>query len=81
LLSFYSGDYKYGANNLNSIFVPEDSAFKFLDILHKANAGFDYYHRDNVDFRKYKKQIIEMFTELIQWLSNIREDKITIVGV
>jgi hypothetical protein len=124
VLRFYSGDYDRGTKNQNFVLVPEDSAFKFLDILRRANAEFDYYgtdmvynkeqiailitglterlsemknnknfcfvkkntnldyySKDNVDFRRYKKQILKMFMDLIQWLDNVQEDKITILGV
>jgi hypothetical protein len=123
-LEFLPGAYERGKKRKNTIFVPEDSATKFIDILQKANPEFDYYGietvynkeqiadlskglterlcemknnknfcfvkknvnldyyaQDNVDFRRYKKQIIKMFMDLIQWLNDIKEDKMTILGV
>jgi hypothetical protein len=47
----------------------------------EKNTNLDYYAQDNVDFRRYKKQIMEMFIDLIQWLNDIQEDTITILGV
>jgi hypothetical protein len=41
----------------------------------------DYYAHNNIEFRKYKKQIIKMFLDFINWLKNVEEDRINIIGV
>jgi hypothetical protein len=41
----------------------------------------DYYLKNNIEFRKYKKQIIKMLVDFVDWLKNIEDDRINILGV
>jgi hypothetical protein len=41
----------------------------------------DFYYRDNIDYRRYKKYILKMIQELVNWLNTVKEEKINIIGV
>ena len=40
-----------------------------------------YYNRHNVDFRRYRKQIIKVFEELIVWIKNLEEKELSVLGI
>jgi hypothetical protein len=56
--------------------MKNNRAFSFA-----RKGNLDYYETINVKYRKYRPQIIRMLTELIEWLSGIRNDKISILGI
>jgi hypothetical protein len=58
-------------NNANFMFHPTKKSMRYKD----------FYHRDNIDYRKYKNHIIKMLQELITWLNTVKEEKINIIGV
>jgi hypothetical protein len=58
-------------NNENFMFHPEYKTMEYND----------FYHTDNIDYRKYKKHILKMLRDLINWLNTVKEEKINIIGV
>ena len=51
--------------------------FHFMD----WKGNYDYYNHNNVEFRRYKKQIIILFADLIKWLKKCNGKTITIFGI
>ena len=52
---------------------------EFLFIDQKDN--YDYYSENNIEFRRYKEQIITLFTDLIDWLKKNDCKTISILGI
>ena len=51
--------------------------FHYID----RKGNYDYYSQNNVEFRRYKRQIIKLLTDLIEWLKKYKEKTITIYGI
>jgi hypothetical protein len=58
-------------HNENFMFHPKNKIMEYND----------FYFRDNIDYRRYKKHIIKMLEGLITWLEAVADDKINIIGV
>jgi hypothetical protein len=58
-------------NNADFMFHPKNTRMEYND----------FYHEDNIDYRRYKNHILKMLKELINWLNNVKEEKINIIGV
>jgi hypothetical protein len=58
-------------NNKDFMFHPKNKIIEYND----------FYFIDNIDYRRYKNHIIKMLNELTNWLNNVNEEKINIIGV
>ena len=77
---------EYNKNQINNLIIElserlnkmkNERNFHFMD----WKGNYDYYNHNNIEFRRYKKQIIKLFTDLIEWLKKQEGKTISILGI